>query len=85
MRPIIISGPSGSIHCGGGDAQCFTTYENFGEVGCCFMSPLKHPSNTRLEIPINQLIFFWKLFVMHVLLLADQQGSNIPTFDPISA
>ena len=30
-------GPSGSEHCGGGQAQCFTTYENFRGLRCCFI------------------------------------------------
>jgi hypothetical protein len=32
-----LMGPSGSIHCGGGEAQCFTTYENFRGLCCCFI------------------------------------------------
>ena len=40
MRTIIITGPSGSVDCGFGDAQCFTTYEDFRGLGCCFISGL---------------------------------------------
>lgn len=40
MRTIIITGPSGAVDCGGSDAQCFTTYEDFRGLGCCFINGL---------------------------------------------